>query len=98
MSITPGSGYVAPWASIIFGVLGAASCNLAIRLKQRLGYNDQLDAFGLHAVGASAGEFFSLVSFTKPTSSTWMAETLETEKVESSRDNVPCSGIRLLHS
>jgi Amt family ammonium transporter len=55
VAITPGSGFVAPWASLIFGVVSAICCNLAVRLKERLGYDDQLDAFGLHAVGASAG-------------------------------------------
>jgi Amt family ammonium transporter len=55
VAITPGSGYVAPWASLIFGVVSAGCCNLAVRLKERLGYDDQLDAFGLHAVGASVG-------------------------------------------
>jgi Amt family ammonium transporter len=55
VAITPGSGFVAPWASLIFGAVSAGCCNLAVRLKERLGYDDQLDAFGLHAVGASVG-------------------------------------------
>jgi Amt family ammonium transporter len=55
VTITPGSGFVSPWASVIFGIVGAASCNLAVRAKEHLGYDDQLDAFGLHGVGGMVG-------------------------------------------
>ncbi|KAI8897040.1 ammonium transporter AmtB-like domain-containing protein [Globomyces pollinis-pini] len=55
VGITPASGFVAPWAAIIIGVVSAAGCNLAIRLKEVIGYDDTLDAFGLHGVGGLLG-------------------------------------------
>jgi Amt family ammonium transporter len=40
VTITPGSGFVSPWASVIFGIVGAVCCNLAVRGKEYLGYDD----------------------------------------------------------
>jgi hypothetical protein len=50
-----GSGFVAPWASIIYGFISAVWSNLSVRGIKRLGYKDRLNAFGIHAVGASVG-------------------------------------------
>lgn len=41
VTITPGSGFVAPWASIVFGIVGGIVCNLAVQCKEKLGYDDQ---------------------------------------------------------
>jgi Amt family ammonium transporter len=55
VSITPAAGFVYPWAALIFGVLGAICCELFIRVKHRLGFDDALDAFGVHGVGGLIG-------------------------------------------
>ncbi len=55
VAITPASGYVAPWAAIVIGVLAGLVCYGAVLLKNRFGYDDSLDAFGVHGVGGLAG-------------------------------------------
>lgn len=56
VSITPAAGYVGPLSSISIGLGGGAICFLAVRvLKERLGYDDALDAFGAHGVGGMWG-------------------------------------------
>lgn len=58
--ITPGAGYVDPWASLVMGVLVSPICYFAISwLKPRLGYDDALDAFGCHGVGGIVGGIFT---------------------------------------
>ena len=46
--ITPGAGFVHPWAAVIIGLSAGVACCYAIRLKGILGYDDALDVFGLH--------------------------------------------------
>lgn len=56
VAITPASGYVTPMASIIIGLLVGPICYLAVsRVKEKLGYDDALDAFGIHGVGGTIG-------------------------------------------
>jgi ammonium transporter, Amt family len=55
VAITPASGYVAPWAAIIIGGLAGVVCYGAVLLKGKLGYDDSLDAFGVHGVGGFLG-------------------------------------------
>ena len=55
VAITPAAGYVIPAAALLFGVLAAGACYGAVQLKQRLGYDDSLDAFGVHGVGGMLG-------------------------------------------
>lgn len=59
VTITPASGYVAPWASIVIGFIGGIVCNLSSRLKHVLGYDDALDAFGVHGVGGVVGNILT---------------------------------------
>lgn len=40
--ITPASGYVAPWASLVIGILSGVLINLACRIKGLLGFDDVL--------------------------------------------------------
>lgn len=54
--ITPAAGFVEPWAAIVMGLVVSPICYGAISmLKQKLGYDDALDAFGCHAVGGVVG-------------------------------------------
>ena len=56
VAITPGAGYVEVWASILMGLAVAVVCYFAVsRLKRHLGYDDALDAFGVHGVGGMCG-------------------------------------------
>src|SRR5205085_11337200 len=55
-TITPASGFVAPWHGIVIGAIAGAVCYWACTsLKQRLKYDDSLDVFGVHGVGGITG-------------------------------------------
>lgn len=54
--ITPAAGFVTPVAAIFVGLIGAICCYVAVAiLKNKLGYDDSLDAFGIHGVGGMWG-------------------------------------------
>jgi len=54
--ITPASGFTTPMYGMIMGFIGGAVCMLsATVLKAKLGYDDSLDAFGVHGVGGTLG-------------------------------------------
>ncbi len=55
VAITPAAGYVAPWAAIVIGFAAGFICYGGVLLKYRFGYDDSLDAFGVHGVGGLAG-------------------------------------------
>jgi Amt family ammonium transporter len=55
VGITPASGYVAPWAAAVIGAAAGVVCYVAVVSKERLGYDDSLDAFGVHGVGGALG-------------------------------------------
>ncbi len=55
-TITPASGFVAPWHGVIIGVVAGTLCFWACTwLKQRLQYDDSLDVFGVHGIGGLTG-------------------------------------------
>jgi Amt family ammonium transporter len=55
-TITPAAGYVEPWAAMVIGVAAGLFCYWAsVTLKNRLGYDDSLDVFGVHGVGGIIG-------------------------------------------
>ena len=55
VAITPAAGFVAPWAAIVIGVLSGFVCYGGVQLKYRFGYDDSLDAFGVHGIGGLTG-------------------------------------------
>ena len=55
VAITPAAGHVRPWAALVLGTLSSIVCYGAVQLKTRLGYDDSLDAFGVHGVGGILG-------------------------------------------
>jgi ammonium transporter, Amt family len=56
VGITPAAGFVTPMAALIIGFLAGVVCFFAVtQLKKRLGYDDSLDAFGVHGVGGLTG-------------------------------------------
>lgn len=55
-TITPASGFVAPWHGVVIGIAAGAICYWAcVKLKHALGYDDSLDVFGVHGVGGATG-------------------------------------------
>jgi len=56
VSITPAAGYVEPVSAIVIGLVGGSVCYWAVMyLKPKLGYDDSLDAFGIHGIGGLWG-------------------------------------------
>jgi len=55
VGITPAAGFVTPMAAIAIGSIASFICYQAVMFKNRLGYDDSLDAFGVHGVGGIVG-------------------------------------------
>ena len=56
VGITPAAGFVTPMAGLIIGFTAGIVCFLAVTtVKNALGYDDSLDAFGVHGVGGTLG-------------------------------------------
>jgi Amt family ammonium transporter len=56
VAITPASGFVDPKGALIIGIVAGALCYWgATGLKNALGYDDSLDAFGVHGIGGATG-------------------------------------------
>ena len=65
VAITPAAGFVAPDGGLYIGLIAGAVCYLSsVWLKKFFGYDDSLDAFGVHGVGGATGAlltgFFAL--------------------------------------
>ncbi len=54
-TITPAAGFVPLWAAIIIGIAAGYLCYLAVKLKNRLGWDDALDVWGVHGMGGVIG-------------------------------------------
>jgi ammonium transporter, Amt family len=55
-TITPASGFVAPWHGIVIGAVAGGICYWACTsLKHRFNYDDSLDVFGVHGIGGLTG-------------------------------------------
>jgi len=56
VAITPASGYAAPMTAIVLGLVVSPICYFFVTtVKNRLGYDDSLDVFGVHCVGGIVG-------------------------------------------
>lgn len=56
VAITPASGFVGPMGALAIGVASGAICYFfVVKVKQKFGYDDSLDAFGVHGVGGFVG-------------------------------------------
>jgi ammonium transporter, Amt family len=56
VAITPASGFVAPIPSVIIGIAAGVGCYYAsTSVKKMFGYDDSLDAFGVHCIGGIIG-------------------------------------------
>jgi Amt family ammonium transporter len=54
-TITPAAGYVSPTTAVLIGVIAGVVCYGAVALKNRLGWDDALDVWGVHGVGGFLG-------------------------------------------
>lgn len=70
VAITPAAGVVQPTGALVLGILASAICYYGITVKNKLGYDDTLDAFGIHGLGGIVGAIF-LVFFIRDS---WMNE------------------------
>jgi len=68
VAVTPAAGVVQPYGAVVLGAIASLICYMAIQLKNKLGYDDSLDAFGIHGVGGIVGALL-LVFFIRPS---WM--------------------------
>jgi Amt family ammonium transporter len=56
VAITPASGFVGPMSSLAIGALAGVFCFLMVtKVKHKFGYDDSLDAFGVHGAGGTLG-------------------------------------------
>jgi ammonium transporter, Amt family len=56
VAITPGSGFVSPMPALIIGLLAGLICFFMVVIaKNKFGYDDSLDAFGVHGIGGLLG-------------------------------------------
>jgi len=55
VAITPASGYVGPVSALIIGISAGALCYYGVTIKNIFGFDDSLDAVGIHGVGGIFG-------------------------------------------
>jgi ammonium transporter, Amt family len=66
VGITPASGFVTPMAALAIGFIAGIVCFFAVtEAKKRLGYDDSLDAFGIHGIGGLTGAILTGVFATR---------------------------------
>ncbi len=73
VAVTPAAGVVQPLGALALGGIASVICYMAIIMKNRLGYDDSLDAFGVHGIGGIVGALF-LTFFIREA---WMIEAAE---------------------
>jgi len=56
VAITPASGFVQPMSALAIGLIAGVICSFMVfEVKSRFGYDDSLDAFGVHGAGGTVG-------------------------------------------
>ncbi len=55
VAVTPAAGHITPLYALVIGGVASLLCYGAVQLKGKLGYDDSLDAFGVHGVGGAWG-------------------------------------------
>jgi Amt family ammonium transporter len=66
VAITPASGFVGPMSALVIGLIAGVLCYLMVaKVKARFGYDDSLDAFGVHGAGGTVGALLTGVFATK---------------------------------
>lgn len=70
VAVTPAAGVVKPYGAMAIAILASLICYKAIQIKNKFGYDDSLDAFGIHGVGGMVGAIFLTFFIRK----SWMQE------------------------
>ena len=66
VAITPASGFVKPFPALLIGACAGVVCFFMVsKVKQKLGYDDSLDAFGVHGIGGTLGALLTGVFATR---------------------------------
>ncbi len=55
VTITPAAGFVPVWAAAIIGIVSGIVCYYAVHMKNKLGWDDALDVWGVHGIGGLTG-------------------------------------------
>jgi ammonium transporter, Amt family len=56
VAVTPAAGFVGPVGAIVLGMIASAFCYFFVQVvKERFGYDDSLDVFGVHGIGGMVG-------------------------------------------
>ncbi|MFV0645128.1 MAG: ammonium transporter [Sphingomonadaceae bacterium] len=64
VAVTPAAGNSGPFGAIMLGIVSSVVCYFAVaKLKPALGYDDSLDAFGIHGVGGLVGAILTGVVY-----------------------------------
>ncbi|WP_296677009.1 ammonium transporter [Novosphingobium sp.] len=85
VAVTPAAGNSGPLGAIVLGAVAAFICYLAVtKLKTKLGYDDALDAFGIHGIGGMIGAIGTGIVYSSalggPAGEDWvMADQLATQ-------------------
>ena len=66
VAITPASGFVKPMPALLIGLIAGVLCYLMVSIvKNKFGYDDALDAFGVHGIGGTVGAILTGVFATR---------------------------------
>ena len=66
VAITPAAGFVGPMPALIIGLIAGVSCYFMVtKVKALFGYDDSLDAFGVHGAGGTIGALLTGVFATR---------------------------------
>jgi Amt family ammonium transporter len=65
VAITPAAGVVTPLGAFFLGIIASGICYMAVLMKNRIGFDDSLDVFGIHAMAGIVGAIV-LVFFLRP--------------------------------
>jgi ammonium transporter, Amt family len=66
VAITPASGFVSPMSALLIGLLAGVFCFFMVfSVKKKLGYDDSLDAFGVHGAGGTIGALLTGIFATR---------------------------------
>ncbi len=64
VAVTPAAGNSGPFGAILLGIVSSAVCYVFVaKIKAKLGYDDSLDAFGIHGIGGIVGAIGTAVVY-----------------------------------
>ena len=77
VAITPASGFVKPFPAMLIGAAAGVLCYFMVSaVKHKLGYDDSLDAFGVHGAGGTLGAILTGIFATKAVNDVWSGKPL----------------------